>query len=174
MLYLCILIYAVAFAGVAMTVNEGLWSNALTLMAILICGPLAIALGYPLGLMLQERIGKPVEHTWYFVFGGVWLVFFFSTMIVRLLADRVASRVRMKFVPPLERAAGPLMGVFVAVIFASFLTFTIYTIPIRAGEWKLADASSWQQSTMRSGSGPFYHVLSAMAGPEIAKRSFGG
>jgi drug/metabolite transporter (DMT)-like permease len=174
MLYLCILIYAVAFAGVAMTVNEGLWSNALTLMAILICGPPAIALGYPLGLILQEKIDKPVEHTWYFVFGAVWLVFFFSIMIIRLLADRVASRVRMKFVPPLERAAGPLMGVFVAVIFASFLTFTIYTIPIRAGEWKLADASSWQQSTMKSGSGPFYHVLTAIAGPEIAQRSFGG
>ena len=78
MQYLCVLIYFVFFAGVAMTVAEGLWNNTLTLIAILICGPLAIAVGYPVGLMLQEKFEKPVEQTWYFVFGGVWLVFFVS------------------------------------------------------------------------------------------------
>jgi hypothetical protein len=167
MLYLCILIYAVAFAGVAMTVNEGLWSNAIALMAILVCGPLAIAAGYPLGLFIQEKMDKPVEQTWYFIFGGVWLVFFFSIMVFRVFADRVSSRVRMKFVPPLERAAGPLMGLGVAVMFASFFTFTLYTIPIAAGEWKIGDASSWQQTTMEQGSAPFNTVLGKLAGEDI-------
>src|SRR4051812_44732192 len=133
--YLCVLIYFVFFAGLAMTVTEGLWSNALTLMAILICGPLAIAAGYPIGLLLQEKIDKPIEQTWYFVFGGVWLVFFFSIMVLRVMLDRMSSRVRMKFVPPLEKIAGPLMGLVVAVMFTSFFTFTLYTIAIRAGEW---------------------------------------
>jgi len=167
--YLCVLIYAVAFAGVAMTVNEGLWSNTLALISILICGPLAIALGYPVGLMIQAKAGNPVEQTWYFVFGGVWLVFFFMIMIVRLLLDRVASRVRMKFVPPLELATGPIMGIFAAVMFASFLTYTLYTIPIAAGEWPIASAAGWQQTTMKSGSGPFYAVLKAMAGEDVAR-----
>jgi drug/metabolite transporter (DMT)-like permease len=174
MLYLCILIYAVAFAGVAMTVNEGLWSNALTLLALLICAPAAIALGYPLGLILQEKIDKPVEHTWYFVFGAVWLVFFFSIMIVRLLADRVASRVRMKFVPPLEKAAGPIMGILVAAVFASFLAFTLFTIPIAAGEWPIDSASSWQKSTLQSGSSLFNTVLKAIAGDDVARYHLGG
>lgn len=171
--YLCVLIYFVFFAGLAMTVNEGLWSNALTLIAILICGPLAIAAGYPVGLMLQEKMGNPVEQTWYFVFGGVWLVFFFSIMVVRVVADRVASRTRMKFVPPLDRAAGLLMGLLVAVMFTSFFTFTLYTIPVRAGEWKFGDAASWQQTTMKSGSGPFYSVLRGMAGEDVDRMSRG-
>jgi hypothetical protein len=166
--YLCVLIYFVFFAAVAMTVAEGLWNNTLTLLAIVICGPLAIALGYPLGLLLQEKIDKPVEQTWYFVFAGVWLVFFVSMLIVRLLLDRVASKSRMKFIPPLEAAAGPLMGLVVAVVFASFLTFTIYSIPIRSGEWKWSEAASWQQTTFQSGSGPFYAILKAMAGKETA------
>lgn len=167
--YLCILIYFVFFAGIAMTINEGLWSNTLALMAILVCGPLAIAGGYPLGLLLQEKLEKPVEQTWYFAFGGVWLVFFFAIMFLRLFADRVASRVRMKFVPPLERAAGPLMGLLVAVVFASFFTFTLYTIPINAGEWKIGDAAPWQQTTMKSGSQPFYAVLRALGGEKVAQ-----
>ncbi len=166
--YLCVLIYFVFFAGVAMTVNEGLWSNALSLIALLICGPLAIAAGYPLGLYLQEQLEKPVEQTWYFVFAGVWLVFFFSIMVLRLVLDRTASRVRMKFVPPLELAAGPLVGLLVAVMFASFLTFTLYTIPIGAGEWKIGDAAPWQKTTMESGSGPFYTVLKNVAGESVA------
>jgi TRAP-type C4-dicarboxylate transport system permease small subunit len=168
MLYLCILIFFVFFAGVAMTIAEGLWNNAITLLSILICGPLAIAAGYPVGLLIQDKMEKPVEQTWYFVFGGVWLVFFFSIMVLRLLADRVASRTRMKFVPPLELAAGPVVGLMVAVMFTSFLTFTLYTIPIAAGEWKIAEASGWQQTTMQSGSGPFNAVLKAMAGEEVA------
>jgi drug/metabolite transporter (DMT)-like permease len=170
--YLCILIYAIAFAGVAMTVNEGLWSNTLAAMALCICGPLAIALGYPLGLMLQDKLENPPEQTWYFVFGGVWLVFFFSIMIVRLLLDRVASRVRMKFVPPLERAAGPLMGLLVAALFASFFAFTLYTMPLRAREWDWEQASGWQRTTMQTGAGPFYHVLVAIGGQELADKSF--
>jgi hypothetical protein len=167
--YLCVLIYFVFFAAVAMTVAEGLWNNALTLLAIVICGPLAIAVGYPLGLLLQEKIDKPVEQTWYFVFAGVWLAFFVSMLIVRLLLDRVASKSRMKFIPPLEAAAGPLMGLVVAVIFTSFLTFTIYTIPIQSGEWKIGEAADWQKTTMASGSGPFNAVLRAMAGEKVWK-----
>jgi hypothetical protein len=164
--YLCVLIYFVFFAGVAMTIAEGLWSNAIALMAILICGPLAIAAGYPLGLFIQEKMDKPVEQTWFFIFGGVWLVFFFSIMVFRVFADRVSSRVRMKFVPPLETATGPLMGLGVAVMFASFLTFTLATIPIEAGEWKLP-ADGWQRTTIVEGSKPFNTVLGKLAGKEI-------
>ena len=98
----------------------------------------------------------------------MWLVFFFSIMILRIMADRMASRVRMKFVPPLEMVAGPLMGLLVAVMFASFLTFTLYTIPVNAGEWNINNAAGWQQSTMKSGSGPFYAVLKAVAGDDVA------
>ncbi|HMO86791.1 MAG TPA: CvpA family protein [Lacipirellulaceae bacterium] len=169
MAYLCVLIYVVAFAGIAMTVNEGLWNNMLSLMAVLVCGPLAIAAGYPLGLFLQEKIDKPVEQTWYFIFAGVWLSFFLSIMILRLLLDRTASRTRMKFAPPLELAGGPLVGIGVAVVFASFFTYTLYTIPLNAGEyWNLSEATSWQRSTFETGSGPFNAVLKAMAGADVA------
>jgi hypothetical protein len=172
MLYLCILIYFVFFAGVAMTINEGLWNNTINLMAMLISGVAAICLGYPLGLLVLEKADQPVEQAWYFVFGGVWLVFFAWIMVFRVIGERL-SRVRMKFVPPLDRAAGILMGLLLAVMFTSFLAFTLYYIPIRAGYWNANQASSWQQSTMRSGAGPFYTVLKSVAGDAVADASVG-
>jgi hypothetical protein len=98
----------------------------------------------------------------------VWLVFFFSIMVFRLLADRVASRTRMKFVPPLELAAGPLVGVLAAMMFASFFAFTLLSIPIHAGEWKIDGAPSWQVTTLQTGSSPFYTVLVKVAGEDVA------
>src|SRR5262245_40558973 len=127
--YLCVLIYFVFFAGVAMTINEGLWNNTINLMMMLTAGVAAICLGYPLGLFALEKAQKPNELAWYFVFGGVWLVFFAWIMVFRVIGERL-SRVRMKFVPPLDRAAGVLMGLLLSVMFASFLAFTLYYIPI--------------------------------------------
>lgn len=170
MTYLAVLVFAVAFAGLAMTVNEGLWNNMISLMSIILCGPLAIALGYPLGLIMQAKLEKPVEQTWYFVFAGVWLVFFVSIMVVRLIADRVASKTRMKFVPPLEMAGGPIVGLLVAGLFASFLAFTLRTIPIESDEyWKKTELTGWKATALTSGAAPFNTVLKAMAGAEVAK-----
>jgi hypothetical protein len=171
-LYLCILIYFVFFAGIAMTVGEGLWNNTINLIAMLISGVAAICLGYPLGVWFLGQLDKPVDLSWYFVFGAVWVVFFAWIMVFRVIGERL-SRVRMKFVPPLEMAAGPLMGLLLAVMFSSFLAFTLYYIPIRAGYWNAAQASSWQQTTMRSGAGPFYTVLKSVAGDPIADASVG-
>ena len=172
MLYLCILIFFVFFAGVAMTIGEGLWNNTINLIIMLISGVAAVCLGYPLGMFALEKFEKPPELAWYFVFAGVWLVFFAWIMVFRVIGERL-SRVRMKFVPPLEMAAGPLMGLVLAVMFSSFLAFTLYYIPIRAGYWTASQAPPWQQTTMRSGAGPFYTVLKSVAGDKIADASVG-
>ncbi len=170
--YLCVLIYFVFFAGVAMTINEGLWNNAVNFLAVAVASVTGICLGYPLGLFALEKFEKPDDFAWYFVFAAVWLVFFAVVMVFRVIAERL-SRVRMKFVPPLELAAGPLAGLLVAVLFASFLAFTLYYIPIRAGYWDAKQATGWQLTTMRNGAGPFYTVLKAVAGDAIADASVG-
>ncbi len=42
MLYLAVLMFAVFFAGFAMTVNEGLWSNAITLFCVVLAAMIAV------------------------------------------------------------------------------------------------------------------------------------
>ena len=45
----------VFFAAVAMTVNEGLWNNAISLFCILLRGVFGIFVGVPAGNMIAEQ-----------------------------------------------------------------------------------------------------------------------
>jgi hypothetical protein len=168
MLYLTIILLFVFFAGVAMTVGEGLWSNTVSLLCIMLAGSFAIFGGIPLGLFIVEQAGASDEQAWYFVFGGVWGVFFVSLTIMRILVE-MASRTRVRFVPPLEKAAGPLMGLFVAVMLTSFTAYTLARIPINAGAWKYSDAADWQKTTFTYACAPFHTVVKRLAEAESVK-----
>jgi drug/metabolite transporter (DMT)-like permease len=168
MAYLCVLLFFLFFAGIAMTIGEGLWTNSVNFMLIVVCSLAGVAFGYPLGDFAREKFEKPAEFNWYFYFAGVWLVFFVTIMITRIAAERL-SKVRAKFVPPLESAAGPLMGLLVATIFTSFFAWTLLKMPIEAGEWKISGAPDWQKSTMQYFSAPFHTVAKAsLGGKDVA------
>jgi hypothetical protein len=168
MLYLCILLVFVFFAGVAMTVAEGLWSNAIGLLAVIFAGVFAVAAGFPLGLAAREQFQKEEVFTWYFLFAGCWIAFFAFIVVFRVVAERI-SRVRMRFVPPLENAGGPLMGLLTALMFTSFASFTLL-IPMAAKEWDLQKAESWQQSTVTLSSAPFITVYNRITGEDLKAR----
>jgi len=118
MLYLTILLAFLFFAGIAMTVNEGLWNNAIALFSIMLAGLFAVFGGVPFGNYLSEQMDKGPENAWYFVFAGMWGVFALSILIIRVVADRI-SRTRVKFHSLVDKIAGPLVGVLVAVMFTS-------------------------------------------------------
>lgn len=165
MLYLAILLMFVFFAGVAMTIGEGLWSNSILLILVMLCGVLAFVTGLPLASFVLEQAEPSEEYTWHFVMACVWGVFALSMTIMRMLLER-ASRVKVKFVGPLDMIAGPLMGLFVAVMFTSFVTLTLSQIPIQAGEWSTGDASQWVRDFFNYARAPFYSVLNAVTGSE--------
>jgi len=167
MLYLTILLGAILFAGIAMTINEGLWSNTITLLLIMLAGLMAIVVGIPLGTWGLEQAGQDPSFTWYYVFAGIWGVFFLTLTIMRIVADRV-SRTRMRFLLVIDKIAGPIMGLFVAVMFTSFSAFTLWRVPIIAGEWDRTKASKAQISIFTYAQVPFYTVASRFLAAEGA------
>lgn len=171
MLYLTILLIFIFFAGVAMTVSEGLWSNTITLLCIILAGLFAIVGGIPLGLYIVEQADASKEVAWCFVFAGVWGVFIVSLTVMRILME-LASRTRLRFVPPLEKVAGPLMGLYVAVMFTSFAAYTLARIPVNAGEWKYSDAADWQKTVFTYASEPFHNVVKRFADSEEVQSNF--
>ncbi len=171
MLYLTILLFFIFFAGVAMTVGEGLWSNTVSLFSILLAGLFGVVLGVPLGNWIVERADASTETTWYFIFGMVWLVFAVSVTVIRLLVDN-ASRFRLKFIPLLDKIAGPLMGLFVAVMFTSFAAYTLERIPLQAGEWNISEAEDWQKSTFTYARAPFLNIAKIFMAAEGADVAF--
>lgn len=171
MLYVTIVLIFVFFAGMAMTINEGLWSNTVLLLCIILGGLFAIFGGIPLGLFIIDQADVANENIWHCIFAGVWGVFIVSVTIMRVLFEK-SSRTRVKFVPPLERAAGPLMGLFVAVMFTSFAAYTIERIPFKAGEWPIAEAADWQKTVFTYARAPFHNVVKQFAESEGIRSEF--
>jgi hypothetical protein len=105
------------------------------------------------------------ENAWAFIFASVWGIFVLAVTLLRIAADR-SSRVRMKFIRPLELAAGPIIGLVVALMFVSFAACTLL-IPINAGQWKEADASDWQKNALTQLMSPFNTAANGFYADEL-------
>jgi hypothetical protein len=160
--------YAVFFAGFAMTVNEGLWSNSITLFCVILAGLIAVPGGLALAAYVLEQAKPAPENEWAFKFGSIWGVFFFAVMILRIATDRI-SRIRMKFVKPLDVAGGILVGLVVSLMLTSFSAMMLY-VPFAAGVWKVAEAAPWQTQTIQQFAGPMSLTITAFHGPELTRR----
>ncbi|MAT69612.1 MAG: hypothetical protein CMJ58_08815 [Planctomycetaceae bacterium] len=152
--------FAVLFAGIAMTVGEGLWSNTVAFLGIWLSSMLGLFFGPSVGLIIQEQLDKEVDFTWYFIFVGMWAVFAVAVLVIRVMFDRI-SRIRVRFIPQLEAVGGPLMGILVAVVFTSFCTVTLFRGPINAGAWKKSDASGWVESSFQYMLTPMMSIANA-------------
>ena len=162
MTYVAILLLFVLFAGIAMTVNEGLWSNTVTLLCVILGGLLAWHWGPVLGRFVIEQAEPSSENEWAFWFASIWGVYFLAVTILRIIADR-SSRVRMRFIRPLDMAGGILVGLMVAVMFSSFAAYALY-IPIKAGVWKVEDGAPWAQQTILTMARPMFSAGKAAYG----------
>jgi len=173
MLYLTVMLGFLFFTAIAMTINEGLWNNTIALLHLMLAGILAVFAGVPLGSFLLEQSGKPPDFAWHFVFACIWGVFAISVTCMHLVTNK-ASRIKMRFLPILDKVAGPLMGLLVAIMLVSFTAFTLERVPIEAGEWSFSDASDWQKTTFKYARNPFRVVIKSFAKGEAAESPFLG
>jgi hypothetical protein len=149
-----------------MTVNEGLWNNTITVFIIIIAALISIPWGYVLGGAIAVAAQPSDENVWAFLFAGVWGVFALSATLLRLIADKL-SRVRMRFLPQLDKIGGVLMGLVVATMFNSYVAVTLVLLPLDAGVWKVEDGSPRQQKTMSRAAAPIYTALTKFYGAEF-------
>ena len=150
-----------------MTINEGLWSNTITLLLIMVASLIAIIGGVPVGNWGLEQLQKDASFTWYFLFAGIWIVFFFTLAIMRVLTDKI-SRTRMRFLPVIDAIAGPLMGIFVAILFTSFAAFTL-RLPIGSGVWEKKDITPTQGKVYRYARAPYANLFYGLTKAENSK-----
>ena len=154
-----------------MTVNEGLWSNTVLLICLLISGLAGVTAGVPLGKLVLEQSGKGDEIAWYFIYAGVWAVFAITLLLLRIVADK-ASAVRVRFLPVVDKIGGIVMGLVVAVMLASFAAYTLLKIPIEAGEWKKSEASATVRGYFGNAATPFNTVVRKFVKAEAIDTEF--
>lgn len=118
---------AVLFASLAMMVREGLWSNAISLVCILISGLAAFGFYSPLVIYLDEMLDG--EFTYLLDFVVIWALFVISMLICRLFTG-MASRTRMRFKNPIDPVGGPVIALIAAWALAAFTMATLHTSPM--------------------------------------------
>src|SRR3954470_7708564 len=118
----------VMFAAIAMTVREGLWSNALTLVNIIVSGLVAFGFYSPLVVYLDEEVTKG-QHTYWLDFAIIWALYAVTMVVMRTLTG-AASKTRLRFKNPIDPVAGPIVGVIAAWVLAGFVLATLHTVPM--------------------------------------------
>lgn len=118
----------ILFAGLAMTVREGLWANTLTLVNILISGLMAFGLYSRLVVYLDEEVTSG-QHTYWLDFAILWAIFCVSMLVCRTLTAAF-SKTRMRFKHPIDPVGGPAVGFLAAWVLAAFALATLHTSPM--------------------------------------------
>ena len=118
---------AAYFASLAMMIREGLWSNAISLINILISGLVAFAFYSPLVIYLDELLNG--EYTYLLDFVCIWGLFVVTMLVCRGLTG-MASRTRMRFKNPIDPVGGPILAVVAAWALAAFVMATLHTAPM--------------------------------------------
>jgi len=173
MLLLLVLLGFLFFAALAMCINEGLWSNTILLLCIFLSGLAASVAGVSLGVMVFEKAGQEESFAWYYVFVGLWGVFSLTLLIMRTLVDK-ASKVRIRFLPVVDKIGGMLMGLAVAVMLTSFAAFTLMNGPVKAGVGKWNEANQSRISAFEKVASPFFTVSKKFSKAEKIDSSFFG
>ncbi len=117
----------VFFASMAMFVREGLWSNAISLINILISGLVAFAFYGPLAIYFDEMLAG--EYTYVLDFVTIWVLFTVTMLVCRSLTG-VLSKTRMRFKHPIDPVGGPLVGLIAAWALTAFVLATLHTSPM--------------------------------------------
>lgn len=121
-------IYAIAvFAGLAMTIREGLWSNTLTFFNVIICGLFAFGFYSPITTWLDVQLDG--QWTYALDFIVVWVLFIVTMIICRAVA-KAASRTRMRFRHPVDPIGGPIAGLLAAWVLSTFVMATLHMAPM--------------------------------------------
>ncbi len=118
---------AVLFASFAMMVREGLWSNTIALLNIIVSGLVAFGFYAPLTIWLDEKTDG--AYTYWLDFVCIWVLFTVTILVCKFIT-KLASGTRMRFKNPIDPVGGPLAGLIAAWVLTTFVTATLHTSPM--------------------------------------------
>lgn len=125
-MWISIVLAVIFVACFASLMTGGLWSNTIALVNVLTAGLLAMNYFEPLAEFL-DRQAPDYTYLWDFV--AIWFLFTVANLALRAVTD-FASKVQVKFIPPVEKAGGILMAIWVSWVVVGFTTATLHLAPL--------------------------------------------
>jgi uncharacterized membrane protein required for colicin V production len=120
--------FIISFAATAMMVKEGLWSNTITLVTIIVAGLIAFGFYSPLVVYLDESVTDG-QHTYWLDFAVLWALYAFTFVVLRTFTS-ACSKTRMRFKNPIDTIGGPALGFIASLILGSFFLATLHVSPM--------------------------------------------
>ncbi|MEM9186869.1 MAG: CvpA family protein [Planctomycetota bacterium] len=158
------------FAAFAMFVREGLWSNTIALIQIMISGLIAFCFYPPLTVLVDEQTDG--QYTFLLDIVMLWAIYCVTLVVLKIVTESLSKK-RMAFVPEqLDDFAGPLVGLAAGVLLAGFVGASLHLAPLpRDG---LGNGMNYKPGELRSA--PLYALdvlwLNVVEGASAA--GFGG
>jgi hypothetical protein len=125
-MFVAILLFVIFIACFVSLMNNGLWSNTLTLVNVITAGLLATNYFEPLAALFERQ--EP-SFTYVWDFFAIWLLFGVAMIVLRAITDLV-SQVKVRFFMPVDKAGGILMACWASWIVVCFATMTLHTAPL--------------------------------------------
>jgi hypothetical protein len=119
--------FIVFFAALAMMVREGLWSNTITLICILLSGLAAFGFYQPLTRWVDEQTDG--SYTYLLDIICLWGVYVVAMILLSATAAAL-SKTRLRFKNPIDPIGGPVVAVIAGWVLMSFTLATLHTAPL--------------------------------------------
>jgi len=114
------------FVCIAFLWNEGMWSNCLTLINVLLAALVAMNYFEPVADFLDE---KQPSYTYLWDYLSLWFIFFIVFAIART-ATGLISNTRVKFIPQIEQAGRVISVLLIGWILVCFALSALHTAPL--------------------------------------------
>ncbi|MEM6654368.1 MAG: CvpA family protein [Planctomycetota bacterium] len=122
------------FATFAMTVQLGLWSNAILLAQIVFSGLVAFGFYQPLAVLLDEQTGG--EYTYFMDFLSIWALYCGSMLILKIL-DGALSKKRVRFQKQVDQIGGPVVGFVSGAVMTGIVMASLHAAPLSPETMKI-------------------------------------
>jgi uncharacterized membrane protein required for colicin V production len=125
-MYVTVILLIVFVACLAMTYTEGLWSNAIRLVNVVIAALLATNFYEPLAGFL-EGILPSLKYYW--DFPAIWGLFALFVVVLETLAKQL-SQVKVRFLQIGDQLGGLALSAVTAWVLVCFTLMTLHTAPL--------------------------------------------
>jgi uncharacterized membrane protein required for colicin V production len=142
-----IILGVILLACVASLFNDGLWSNAIRLINVILAALLAMNYFEPLAASL-DRWNPSYTFMWDFL--SLWGLFAFFSIIFKLLTDRI-SQVKVKFLKIVDQIGGTVLALWIGWVMICFTLTTLHAAPL---SHDFAGFAVNQEDKMFAGTGP--------------------
>lgn len=123
---LTVLLGAILFATVAMLINEGLWSNIITLLNVILAALIATSFFEPVADFLESQMPG---FTYAVDFIALWLLYTVSMLVLRGMTDSL-SRVQVRFPNQANTIGAGVVGLLAGWVLVGFTAMTFHTAPL--------------------------------------------